>query len=48
MEDSEEKPAAWQFRFKRWSGEWSEWSTIPDSWDGVRNPDHEYRPLYPR
>lgn len=42
-------PVAWQFRYKSWNGgEWSEWSTLPDNWDGVRNPDHEYRPLYPR
>lgn len=41
-------PVAWQFRYKSWSGgEWSEWSTLPDNWNGVRNPDYEYRPLYP-
>lgn len=47
-ENSEaQTPAAWQFRFKRWTGEWSDWNTLPAYWDGVRNPDHEYRPLYP-
>jgi hypothetical protein len=49
MEADKGKPAAWQFRFKRWNtNDWSEWSTMPGSWDGVRNSDHEYRPLYPR
>jgi hypothetical protein len=49
METNKEKPAAWQYRFKLWStNDWSEWSTMLGSWDGVRNSDHEYRPLYPR
>jgi hypothetical protein len=49
MEADKGKPAAWQFRFKRWNtNDWSEWSTMLGGWDGVRNSDHEYRPLYPR
>ncbi|MDE5451357.1 hypothetical protein GWE18_00505 [Bradyrhizobium sp. CSA112] len=41
-----QEPVAWQYRYKRWAGEWSEWSTLSDGWDGWRNPDNEYRPLY--
>jgi hypothetical protein len=43
----DDNPVTWQFRFKRWgTEEWSGWSTLPDNWDGVRNPDYEYRPLF--
>jgi len=40
------EPVGWQYRYKRWAGEWSEWSTLSDGWDGWRNPDNEYRPLF--